>query len=251
MAEDSVRLLDAESDLERDPIDEVDDKATSSLIPPSTISVRKPAADFPYSVDVVSSEGVINIPERKSSHYITRPLRKKHHLCMRWICGLFTLFILCGFVAISIALIVTATALQDSWYRTTVIYNCYLPSFQDSNGDGLGDIEGIKSRVNYFNELGIKAVWINSLFHSPQRNNEQLDTPPCTSTQLCTPHGYEISNYTDIYYKYGTLEDFVKLLDDFHDNGIHVLIDFIPNHTSDQHPWYVSIILIVITLYHI
>jgi len=98
---------------------------------------------------------------------------------------------------------------------------CYPRSFQDSDGDGNGDLNGIRSRINYFVDIGIETVWLNPIFTSPQRDN-----------------GYDISNFTDIDPLYGTLEDFAALLTELHNNGIHLLLDFVPNHTSDQHPWF-------------
>ena len=224
--EDETRLLDPPSDSEKDneKEEEVKIKPKGFVTRITTTSPTRvpPAADFPYSVEDVSSEGNINVPERKSSHFITRPERSKYHNRLRLICGIVCVIILLSILFVSIILIVTAT-FPNIWYRNIVIYQCYPQSFQDSNGDGFGDLNGITSRVNYFVELGVEVVWLNPIFDSPQKDN-----------------GYDVSNYTSIYSKYGTLDDFKNLVNRLHDNGIHILLDFVPNHTSDEHPWFIE-----------
>ena len=107
------------------------------------------------------------------------------------------------------------------WWKTTIIYQCYPRSFQDSDGDGNGDLNGLRSRIDYFADVGINAVWLNPIFVSPQRDN-----------------GYDISNYTDVDPLFGTLDDLKGLLKGLHAKGIHLLLDLVPNHTSDEHPWF-------------
>ena len=107
------------------------------------------------------------------------------------------------------------------WWKSAIIYQCYPRSFQDSNGDGSGDLAGVTSRVQYLKDLGIKAVWLNPIFTSPQKDN-----------------GYDISNYTSIDPLYGTLADFNNLLDALHREGMYLILDFVPNHTSSDHPWF-------------
>lgn len=114
-----------------------------------------------------------------------------------------------------------STAAGLEWWKMAVIYQCYPRSFQDSDGDGNGDIAGIISHVGYLSDIGIKAVWLNPIFKSPQRDN-----------------GYDISNYTDVDPLFGTMQQVLKLLDDLHARGMHLLLDFVPNHTSDEHPWF-------------
>jgi glycosidase len=186
----------------------------------SSGSPFKPA-DFPYSVEDVDHSESIVLPKRQFSHHITRPDRNKTHRYLRWVCGVLVILLVCALVSVAIALVVTATSVSNAWYHRSVIYQCYPQSFQDSDDDGLGDLEGIRQRISHFTELGIKAVWLNPIFESPQKDN-----------------GYDISNYTNIYHKYGTLDQFKRLLKDLHGNGIHLLLDFVPNHTSDQHPWF-------------
>ena len=109
------------------------------------------------------------------------------------------------------------------WWKTGIIYQIYPRSYLDSDGDGSGDLAGIISRVDYLNSLGVGAVWLSPIFMSPQRDN-----------------GYDISNYTDVDPLFGTLDSVTQLLDELHSRGMHLLLDFVPNHTSDEHPWFVE-----------
>ncbi|MGS0678927.1 alpha-glucosidase [Lactobacillus johnsonii] len=107
------------------------------------------------------------------------------------------------------------------WYDQAIIYQIYPKSFQDSNSDGIGDLNGIRKRIPYLKELGINAVWLNPIFVSPQVDN-----------------GYDVSNYFAIDPKMGTMEDMDNLIKEMHEAGIHVIMDFVLNHTSDQHSWF-------------
>ena len=107
------------------------------------------------------------------------------------------------------------------WYDHAIIYQIYPKSFQDSNGDGLGDLTGIRKRIPYLKNLGVNAVWLNPVFVSPQVDN-----------------GYDVSNYFAIDPHMGTMEDMENLIKDLHKAGIHLIMDFVLNHTSDQHPWF-------------
>jgi alpha-glucosidase len=110
---------------------------------------------------------------------------------------------------------------KDSWWKHAVIYEIYPRSFQDSNGDGIGDLNGITSRLDYLENLGIDAIWITPIYPSPQ-----------------VDFGYDISNYTAIDPQYGTFADFDRLVAEAKKRRIRVILDFVPNHTSDQHPWF-------------
>ena len=110
---------------------------------------------------------------------------------------------------------------QDPWWKHAVIYEIYPRSFQDSNGDGVGDINGITSRLDYLRDLGIDAIWISPMYPSP-----------------LVDFGYDISDYTAIDPLYGTLADFDRLVSEAKARNIRVIMDFVPNHTSDQHPWF-------------
>mgnify|MGYP000732900647 CR=1 FL=1 len=107
------------------------------------------------------------------------------------------------------------------WWRSGVIYQIYPRSFSDANGDGLGDLKGIEHRLAKLQELGVDAVWLSPFYRSPQRDA-----------------GYDVSDYCDVDPIFGTLEDFDSMLAEAHRLGLKVLIDLVPNHTSDQHVWF-------------
>jgi alpha-glucosidase len=110
---------------------------------------------------------------------------------------------------------------QDEWWKHAVIYEVYPQSFQDSNGDGVGDLKGIASRLDYLHDLGIDAIWITPIYPSPGVDN-----------------GYDIAEYTEIDPRYGTLLDFDNLVAEAKKRNIRVIMDYVINHTSDQHPWF-------------
>jgi alpha-glucosidase len=112
---------------------------------------------------------------------------------------------------------------DDSWWRHGIFYQIYPRSFQDSNGDGVGDLAGIIARLPYLRSLGIDAVWLSPIFASPMAD-----------------FGYDISDYTDIDPLFGTMEDFDRLISAAHDGGLKLILDLVPNHTSDSHPWFVE-----------
>ena len=114
---------------------------------------------------------------------------------------------------------------QTNWYKDAVIYQIYPRSFCDGNGDGLGDIPGIISKLDYLKDLGVNCVWLSPVYDSPQEDN-----------------GYDISNYRDIYKPFGTLDDFKKMLDEMHKRGIRLIMDLVVNHTSSEHEWFKSAI---------
>ncbi|MBM9593837.1 alpha-amylase family glycosyl hydrolase [Roseitranquillus sediminis] len=114
-----------------------------------------------------------------------------------------------------------ASAAGDDWWKRGVIYQIYPRSFQDSDGDGIGDLRGIESRLQHLAELGVDAIWISPIFPSPMAD-----------------FGYDISDYCGIDPMFGTLEDFDRLLAAAHDRGLRLLLDFVPSHTSDRHPWF-------------
>lgn len=109
------------------------------------------------------------------------------------------------------------------WWKTGVIYQIYPRSFQDSDGDGVGDLRGIKRRLPYLRELGVDAIWLSPIFVSPMAD-----------------FGYDISDYTAIDPLFGTMADFDALLEAAHQHGLKLLLDLVPNHTSEQHPWFVE-----------
>ncbi|MCI2111404.1 MAG: alpha-glucosidase [Bacilli bacterium] len=108
-----------------------------------------------------------------------------------------------------------------AWWRNSIGYVIYPESFKDSNDDGVGDIRGIVSKLDYLKELGVNLLWICPLFKSPMDDG-----------------GYDVSDYRQINPRFGTMEDFDSLLSETHKRGIRIIIDFVLNHTSDEHPWF-------------
>ncbi|MFZ0634848.1 MAG: alpha-amylase family glycosyl hydrolase, partial [Candidatus Acidiferrales bacterium] len=109
------------------------------------------------------------------------------------------------------------------WWKTAVFYELYPRSFADSNNDGVGDLNGITSKLDYLHALGIDAIWITPCFPSPQ-----------------VDFGYDVSDYENIDPMYGTLADFDRLVAEGKKRGIRIILDFVVNHTSDQHPWFLD-----------
>ena len=109
------------------------------------------------------------------------------------------------------------------WWKHAVIYEIYPRSFQDSNGDGVGDLNGITERLDYLKDLGVDAIWITPMYPSPQ-----------------VDFGYDIADYTAIDPQYGTMADFDRLVKEARSRDIRVIMDFVPNHTSDRHSWFIE-----------
>jgi len=110
-----------------------------------------------------------------------------------------------------------------SWWKYGILYEVYPRSFQDANGDGIGDLQGILQRLDYLAALGIKGVWIAPFYPSPMAD-----------------FGYDIADYCNVDPIFGNLDDFDQLLRAIHERGLKLILDFVPNHTSDQHPWFVE-----------
>lgn len=112
---------------------------------------------------------------------------------------------------------------KQLWWQTGIIYEVYTRSFQDSNGDGVGDIRGVLERLDYLESLGVNTIWLTPFYPSPMKDL-----------------GYDISDYTGIDSLFGTFQDFDELLQEVHSRGMKLIVDFVPNHTSDQHPWFLE-----------
>ncbi len=129
--------------------------------------------------------------------------------------------------ALAFAGLGSAQPLKDAsghaWWQHAVFYEVYPRSFADSNGDGIGDLNGITSKLDYLKKLGVDAIWITPCFPSPQ-----------------VDFGYDVSDYVNIDPMYGTLEDFDHLVSEAKKRDIRVILDFVVNHTSDQHPWFID-----------
>jgi alpha-glucosidase len=115
------------------------------------------------------------------------------------------------------------TQAEHRWWESGVVYQVYPRSFQDSNSDGVGDLKGITQRLDYLQWLGVDAVWISPIFPSPM-----------------VDFGYDITDYVGIHSLFGSMDDFDELLAAAHNRGLKVILDLVPNHTSDQHPWFLE-----------
>ena len=109
------------------------------------------------------------------------------------------------------------------WWEGGSVYQVYPRSFQDSDGDGVGDLRGVERRLDHIASLGVDAIWVSPIFPSPMAD-----------------FGYDVADYCGIEPVFGTLEQFDSLLRATHDRGLKLLLDFVPNHSSDQHPWFVE-----------
>src|SRR5688572_14464240 len=109
----------------------------------------------------------------------------------------------------------------EPWWKSAVVYQIYPRSFADTDGDGVGDLEGIRRRLPYLQWLGVDAIWLSPFFRSPMAD-----------------FGYDVADYCDVDPLFGTLTDFDALVTDAHARDIWVVVDLVPNHSSDQHPWF-------------
>ena len=117
----------------------------------------------------------------------------------------------------------TSDLRSPGWWKNAVVYQVYPRSFQDSDGDGIGDIPGITSRLDHLALLGVDVLWLSPVYRSPMDDN-----------------GYDISDYQDVDPLFGTLADLDALIAGCHDRGIRLVMDLVVNHTSDEHPWFVE-----------
>ncbi|WP_280522999.1 glycoside hydrolase family 13 protein [Paenibacillus physcomitrellae] len=116
-----------------------------------------------------------------------------------------------------------AEDLKERWWKESVVYQIYPVSFRDTNGDGIGDLRGITSKLDYLKDLGVDVIWVCPIYKSPNHDN-----------------GYDISDYCDIMKEFGTMEDFDRMLREIHARGMKLMMDLVLNHTSDEHPWFLE-----------
>ncbi|CAG0905078.1 unnamed protein product, partial [Darwinula stevensoni] len=144
---------------------------------------------------------------------------------LRWIIFILFWLLWVGMLVGAIIIIILAPKCEPratrEWWQKGPIYQVYPSSFKDSNGDGIGDLKGLESKLDYLDDLGVKAVWLNPIYESPNKD-----------------FGYDISNFTAIDKRYGTMADFEALVAKLRSRGIELLMDLVPNHTSDKHPWF-------------
>ena len=113
--------------------------------------------------------------------------------------------------------------MEKRWWKESIVYQIYPRSFKDSNGDGIGDLNGITEKMDYLEKLGVNVVWLSPVYQSPNDDN-----------------GYDISDYRAIMTEFGTMEDFERMLTKAHEHGIKIVMDLVVNHTSDEHPWFIE-----------
>ncbi|HET8788275.1 MAG TPA: alpha-amylase family glycosyl hydrolase, partial [Actinomycetes bacterium] len=110
---------------------------------------------------------------------------------------------------------------RSPWWRHAVVYEVYVRSYADANGDGEGDLRGVRSRLGHLCELGVDALWLTPFYPSPLADG-----------------GYDVADYRDVDPRFGTLDDFDALVADAHEHGLRIIVDIVPNHSSDRHPWF-------------
>ena len=113
--------------------------------------------------------------------------------------------------------------MKQAWWKSSVIYQIYPRSFADSNGDGIGDLNGITEHLDYLKELGVDVIWLSPVYQSPNDDN-----------------GYDISDYQAIMKEFGTMEDFDRMLSEMHKRGLKLVMDLVVNHSSDEHHWFME-----------
>ena len=113
--------------------------------------------------------------------------------------------------------------MHKNWWKQAVIYQIYTKSFNNSNGDGIGDLQGIIEKLDYLKKLGVDILWLCPIYESPNDDN-----------------GYDISNYRKVIEEFGTEQDFEELLEKIHKKGLKLVMDLVVNHTSDEHQWFIE-----------
>lgn len=114
-----------------------------------------------------------------------------------------------------------ASSEQDEWWRSATFYQVYPRSFKDSDGNGIGDLAGITSKLEYLAQIGVDAIWLSPMFESPMVDN-----------------GYDVSDFRKIHHEFGTMDDYVAMIAKADEVGIRIMLDFVPNHSSNKHEWF-------------
>ena len=179
---------------------------------------KKQNKEKKLSFDPKTTEPYAGMPAEMVRYYSEQPLYRglRYFLLFALLATMVTLATLAG-VTVS-----RSAPCLESWQEAP-IYQVYPLSFYDSDGDGVGDLKGIQEKIDYIEELGVGSIWLNPIYDSPQRDM-----------------GYDISDYRKIWPTFGTMEDFQNMLDTIHKKGLKLIMDFVPNHSSDQHEWFLA-----------
>lgn len=206
-----------------------DSSTVDFTLPASRRTSRKSMTGREPSRSITEGEPYRGMGKEELLRFSNRPFwRNLRYICMSvvltgWLALLITV------VAIVLTYPQCREARPKEWWQKTVIYRVYVPSFLDSDCDGIGDLEGVRMKLDYLKDLGVNTVALSPIY-SLGSFTLKMD-----SIKLSDTH---VVNHTDIDPIYGTLEDFEKLVDKTHELGMHITLDFIPNHTSDEHPWF-------------
>ncbi|XP_067137333.1 alpha-glucosidase-like isoform X1 [Centruroides vittatus] len=196
------------------------------LTPNDTPKVKYVNKDFPdkngdAKIDIENIHLNVGMGKEELMKYANEPAWVRARMILFilfWVCWLGMLI---GAIVIIVLAPRCAPPPQLEWWQKSVFYHVYVPSFKDGDGDGMGDLKGLTSKLDYFGKLDIDSLLLSPIYQSPMKDN-----------------GYDISNYTDIEPKFGTMEDFEMLMSKLKKKDMKVIMDFIPNHSSDQHPWF-------------
>ncbi|KAL3878607.1 hypothetical protein ACJMK2_030941 [Sinanodonta woodiana] len=170
------------------------------------------------------------MPEPKYRAAMEQGKTSKKSFCYTNKCSVLTFLLVIAGIAVAVLVTLFVKSVRGpatkekaglQWWQKDIIYQVYPRSFQDSDGNGIGDLNGIRNRLYYFNDIGVGIVWLSPFYKSPMKD-----------------FGYDVSNYTAVDSIFGTMKDFEALMKDAKQKGLKVIVDFVPNHCSDEHPWF-------------